>query len=1135
MPSDEKEILSAFEEVLAKMDLPPDKMRTLRNCDIRKKWELVRGQLQFTHDQSITEPHVYLNQLRALMDKKSAKKKKKILAGDSPTKILKHLEISLRTNSIEWVRSFVSPENNGLQVVVDYLTHLQKSLVHPEIRQELSAYTSSFVATTSRGQQPAEYLANTDCIQPQTPHQQHHFNASSASSVSSMQCKNNNNNNVYASGIIPSYNAEKTYSSMKKAVVSSASVANNKNNPKASKIKTQAEIEADQQHIILTIFRTLLNNRFGIAAMFSNGEAIYCIVRSILHSQLRSIALALDMLSGILCLDDDGAKHELVLNCFSRLQRQYNEPFRFQILIYCFKNPEAVNIDYNHPEAVKIEFLSSVVKFINLLVHTTVDMNQRVALQYEFSPIDNYLDVLKTAYETCELLTHCNAYCDNSFNVHVLYEKSMRCDVLEDAYERLKDDCSRQKEEFQVLQANCFVQVNMINQQKTKLAEDRTELERQNDEKITTLSRDWREKERMFERQRNEYEKRIEMLEKAEKEIKQGLKVAQHAAAQAKKTEQQVNIPPAIVVNEKVREQRESRQSERESASSSFVVSAPSSSSQPTPSQRPVPNPPPPPPPPPPPSIQLKKPVQNGPKTMPPPPPPLGLFVSTSAESLPKKKIAKIESKMPMINWTALNPNQVKGTVFNNMNDEKLADVLDLSKLEAMFCLEQKPSSDRSESSTNHQNVDNTVPIGAKARGQASPNSTTNAGKQSLLSTKRLQNIAIIRRKIGKTAMEIMTAVHRFDFTALTSDQVPTTEETAKLQEYAKHNNDNFESLTAEDQFLAKLMDIERLERKLTLMKFMSDFVDNVRLLIPVLQKVTAASKRIQNADKFPKVIELILAVGNAMNGARRAPVYGFKIASLDSLNILKSPKDRNCTLMHILAEIITDKFPELQDFTRELKLAESAATGNALFTNLKAKCFLVNFETIVADVKEIDTKFEQILTEQSRKGKDESPESLNAFIESSSSQLISLKENFKLAQQSFLECSLYYGEGSSAVPDVFFSRIASFCKHFENALGELEAQKASEKRQEQEEQRKKSVLLRRNLKAENGQEKVIDELSQKLGQRNLNSFKDGDFEILMAELKETGFVAPSTITVKEMINKTNNMMIFLTTCPSQP
>uniref|UniRef100_A0A915PM97 Uncharacterized protein n=1 Tax=Setaria digitata TaxID=48799 RepID=A0A915PM97_9BILA len=40
----EEELLSAFEEVLNKMDLPPDKMRILRSYDLNKKWELVCDQ-----------------------------------------------------------------------------------------------------------------------------------------------------------------------------------------------------------------------------------------------------------------------------------------------------------------------------------------------------------------------------------------------------------------------------------------------------------------------------------------------------------------------------------------------------------------------------------------------------------------------------------------------------------------------------------------------------------------------------------------------------------------------------------------------------------------------------------------------------------------------------------------------------------------------------------------------------------------------------------------------------------------------------------------------------------------------------------------------------------------------------------
>uniref|UniRef100_A0A915MBJ5 FH2 domain-containing protein n=1 Tax=Meloidogyne javanica TaxID=6303 RepID=A0A915MBJ5_MELJA len=50
------------------------------------------------------------------------------------------------------------------------------------------------------------------------------------------------------------------------------------------------------------------------------------------------------------------------------------------------------------------------------------------------------------------------------------------------------------------------------------------------------------------------------------------------------------------------------------------------------------------------------------------------------------------------------------------------------------------------------------------------------------------------------------------------------------------------------------------------------------------IQKVTAAAKSVHNSKKFPKIIEIILAIGNAMNGQRRAPVYGFRLSSLDAV-----------------------------------------------------------------------------------------------------------------------------------------------------------------------------------------------------------------------------------------------------------
>lgn len=85
-----------------------------------------------------------------------------------------------------------------------------------------------------------------------------------------------------------------------------------------------------------------------------------------------------------------------------------------------------------------------------------------------------------------------------------------------------------------------------------------------------------------------------------------------------------------------------------------------------------------------------------------------------------------------------MNPNQVKGTVFNEINDEKLADVLDLTYLEEMFRLNNSTTDSR------------TLGVDSIAPGQHSPissNSSTtikeNTSKNTLLGTKRLQNIGM--------------------------------------------------------------------------------------------------------------------------------------------------------------------------------------------------------------------------------------------------------------------------------------------------------------------------------------------------------------------------------------------------------
>ena len=118
LPS-EDELERRFNEVLIQMDLPPERAKILKNFPNEKKWETVCD-----HDlvSARDAPSVYLRKLRTYLDPNASKSSRKILGDATSTQVLRDLEISLRTNHIEWVRQFLSEESRGLDVLIDYLS-----------------------------------------------------------------------------------------------------------------------------------------------------------------------------------------------------------------------------------------------------------------------------------------------------------------------------------------------------------------------------------------------------------------------------------------------------------------------------------------------------------------------------------------------------------------------------------------------------------------------------------------------------------------------------------------------------------------------------------------------------------------------------------------------------------------------------------------------------------------------------------------------------------------------------------------------------------------------------------------------------------------------------------------------------
>ncbi|VDN55010.1 unnamed protein product [Dracunculus medinensis] len=1010
----ENEIISAFEDVLNKMDLPPDKMRVLRNYDLSKKWDLVCDQRKMY---AAPDPSVYLQKLTIYSDKKSLKKKKKLLGDETSTEVLKHIEISLRTNSIDWVRLFLSEANNGLQILVEYLSQLQEAGGWGNF--DIGNFANS-------SNQLAQINSSTAML-------------NSINGDAAQFSSGNGNDEKFNGGSIfrrPTLNKSKT-------------------------LKNIGDRD-DDIHVCVSCLRAIMNNKYGFNMVFSDPQAIYCIARSILHQSLRTKALVLELLAAI-CLVKGG--HELIIDAFNRFRTEYREVYRFQLLFSFFR----------YPPEFHVEFMTSCMQFFNILVHSTENMNYRSFLQYEFTllGLDDYLEILKSN-ESEQLQTQRIAYLENKIDVTTLVDEAEKKVEIEAENARLSDELSKTKERLQEVEADYIARLAHLDRRLKELNAEKEKLLKERDSTLSTMRRTLNEKDKVNREQQAKLESRIQELEKIQENMKAGLlEVKRSSVVSSSSAKSPPSPPPPPPGPHRI---MESNVASKDEPNKTSIPPAP---------------------PPPPPVVSI---------SCPPPAPPLtkNVLSPPANDVMTIKKVYNTKNKLPLLNWCPLKPNQAKDTVFSNLDDEKIMDKIDFSALEDKFKIGVVKHVDTQESFSH--SVSQHSP-------SSSGSGSTSARKNTILDTKRLQNIAITCRKLAMPASSIMAAVHRMDLKALPAESVdilqkiaPTQDEMVKFRDY-ENQYKNFSDLSDEDQFLAELVKIERFDHKLKIMSFMATFDESADLLEPQFVNLTAASKCVREATKFHKILEVMLAYGNYMNSGRKGAVYGFKISSLDTLSGLKSSVERSLSLLHIIAETISKSFPDLLTFPEQLKFADKASG--------------IMWEAVLADMRELEANYTLAKKERELKG-NECPPTLINFLEDCEKRINNLQQNCRTAAEAFNACVEFYGESSrNQQPHLFFSRLLEFTKKFQQALQDNEARHALEQRMREDQNRREKIRLRSGRK---GDEEMINELEQRLMMVNgdgcpfpkrgqgskldSSQIKDGDFEKIMIGLREGAYVA---------------------------
>lgn len=355
------------------------------------------------------------------------------------TQVLRDLEISLRTNHIEWVKEFLDDQNQGLDSLVDYLS----------FRLQMMRYEQQII-----DEQSMEFQ-----------------------DISDVQLRNStgniNNNSHNTSHSRLTLIALTTRPELNEMLSSPSPKHRSRHIQKLNMGSTTDDI-----HVCIMCLRAIMNNKYGFNMVIQHREAINCIALSLIHKSLRTKALVLELLAAI-CLVKGG--HEIILCAFDNFKKVIGETKRFETLLDMF-------INY---EVFKVDFMVACMQFMNIVVHSVEDINYRVHLQYEFTALglDDYLEKLRLT-ESEELQVQISAYLDNFFDVSALMEDSITKTAALERISELEDDLGRASDRIAEIERDAAFNIANLQTELQKVRNERDEMfqkQRMFDEEVQKL------------------------------------------------------------------------------------------------------------------------------------------------------------------------------------------------------------------------------------------------------------------------------------------------------------------------------------------------------------------------------------------------------------------------------------------------------------------------------------------------------------------------------------------------------------------------------------------------------------------------------------------------------------------------
>lgn len=263
------------------------------------------------------------------------------------------------------------------------------------------------------------------------------------------------------------------------------------------------------------------------------------------------------------------------------------------------------------------------------------------------------------------------------------------------------------------------------------------------------------------------------------------------------------------------------------------------------------------------------------------------------------------------MHWQPVKPAVVEKTIWNKLDDEKIK--FNTSEFEQLFC-SALPSSGK-------KKVNKPKPV-------------EESKEIKLLDSKRSNNVSIALSRLRLPHENVRTALFNMDTNVLDEETLtmlancaPQADEMKKLKEYTGP----LSQLATPERFMKVVMEVPAVGARIGHLTFKAQYPHLCEEIGDNLTLLTSAEKRVRTQEGFQYVLEVVLALGNYLNGGTsKGGAFGFRLNTLNKLKATKSAKDPETglasTLLDYVVRTVNKQRPTARSFLSDFSILADAA-----------------------------------------------------------------------------------------------------------------------------------------------------------------------------------------------------------------